>query len=74
MRILTILFLQILCGLFTWGCYVALFAIMDSGGWTPFNFFGLDIFKTIGATVVGSAGLTGFAACLSLFRAYGGDG
>lgn len=71
MRVLTVMFLQVLCGLFTWGCYVALFAIVDSGNWTPFSVFGLDIFKTIGATVVASAGLTGFATCLSLFGAYG---
>ncbi len=71
MKILIVSAMQIACGIFIWICYLALSAIVESGNWTPFGIFGLDILKSIAMTIVVSAGLTAFAFGLLLFRIYG---
>lgn len=70
MRILYIVFMQVLSGLFCWGCYLVFVAITESDNWTPFGVFGLDILKSLALTIVASAGLTAFGFCLVVFRAY----
>ena len=69
-RIIPAFFLQVVCGLIAWFCYWLFFLAKDAGSFTPFTIFSIDLIKSIVLTVLGSAGMSAFAAILFLFTTY----